>query len=135
MVKFSVYLNRRVFVMFSWCHWLAIVVALPGLSYPIMANTYIGLDKSGYQVNMLLFLHENICCEYSLEAHRRGTFNQYHNIRFRREIRKISIYLDRKKKHLIKSYDLKFHCTSYIRVKCKKKYWCFHAALKTILNN
>ena len=36
-----------------------------------------------------LFLHENICCGYSLEAPRRGASNEYHNICFRGEIRKI----------------------------------------------
>ena len=38
----------------------------------------IGLDKSGYQVNIFfLFLNENICCGYSLEAPRRGASNEY----------------------------------------------------------
>ena len=37
----------------------------------------IGLDKSGYQVNVFLFLHKNICCGYSLEAPRRGASNEY----------------------------------------------------------
>ena len=41
----------------------------------------------------LLFLHENICCEYSLEAPRRGASNEYHNISFQGEIRKLSISL------------------------------------------
>ena len=36
-----------------------------------------------------LFLNENICYGYSLEAPRRGASNEYHNICFRREIRKI----------------------------------------------
>ena len=27
-----------------------------------------GLEKSGYQVNIFLFLHEKLCCRYSLEA-------------------------------------------------------------------
>ena len=36
-----------------------------------------------------LFLHENICCGYSLEAPRQGAFNEYHNICFHGEIRKI----------------------------------------------
>ena len=37
----------------------------------------IGLDKGGYPVNIFLFLHENICCGYSLEVPRRGTSNEY----------------------------------------------------------
>ena len=41
------------------------------------ATKCIGLDKSGYQVNIFLFLHENICCGYSLEASRRGTTYEY----------------------------------------------------------
>ena len=36
-----------------------------------------------------LFLHENICCGYSLEAPCRGASNEYHNICFCGEIRKI----------------------------------------------
>ena len=39
-----------------------------------------------------LFLHENICCWYSLEAPRWGASNEYHNICFCWEIRK-NIYL------------------------------------------
>ena len=38
-----------------------------------------------------LFLDENICCGYSLEAPRRGASNEYHNIWFCREIRKILV--------------------------------------------
>ena len=37
-----------------------------------MGKFNIGLDKSGYQVNIFL-LHENICCGYSLEAPHRVT--------------------------------------------------------------
>ena len=37
----------------------------------------IGLDKRGYQVKVFLFLNENICCGYSLEAPRRGASNEY----------------------------------------------------------
>ena len=36
-----------------------------------------------------LFLHENICCWYSLEAPRRGASNEYHNICFHGETRKL----------------------------------------------
>ena len=36
-----------------------------------------------------LFLHEKICCGYSLEVPQRGASNEYHNICFRGEIRKI----------------------------------------------
>ena len=69
----------------------------------------IGLDKGGYLVNIFLISprkhmlwysleaplsHENICCGYSLEAPQQGTSNEYHNICFRGEIRKISILLD-----------------------------------------
>ena len=38
---------------------------------------------------LFLFLQENICCGYSLEVPRRGTSNEYHNICFHGEIRKI----------------------------------------------
>ena len=37
---------------------------------------------------IFLFLHENICCGYSLEATYWGTYNEYHNICFCGEIRK-----------------------------------------------
>ena len=37
----------------------------------------IGLDKSGYQVNIFLIFPQNICCGYSLEAPRRGASNEY----------------------------------------------------------
>ena len=36
-----------------------------------------------------LFLHKNICCGYLLEAPRLGASNEYHNICFCGEIRKI----------------------------------------------
>ena len=39
-----------------------------------------------------LFLHENICCGYSLEAPQQGASNEYHNICFHGEIRKICGY-------------------------------------------
>ena len=41
-----------------------------------MHQSHTGLDKSGYQI-FFLFLHENICCGYSLEAPCRGTSNEY----------------------------------------------------------
>ena len=44
-----------------------------------------------------LFLNENICCGYSLEAPRRGASNEYDKICFLSEIRKISAFLDEKK--------------------------------------
>ena len=37
----------------------------------------ISLDKNGYQVNIFLFLHENKCLGYSLEAPQCGTSNEY----------------------------------------------------------
>ena len=36
-------------------------------------------DKS-IQIKGSLFLHENICCGYSLEAPLEGTSNEYHNL-------------------------------------------------------
>ena len=38
---------------------------------------FIGLDKSGYQVNIFIFLHKNICCGYSLEAPCKGASIEY----------------------------------------------------------
>ena len=43
-----------------------------------------------------LFLNENICCGYSLEAPRWGASNEYHNICFHEEI-KISTFFGWKK--------------------------------------
>ena len=37
----------------------------------------------------IIFFHKNICCGYSLEMPRRGASNEYHNICFLGEIRKI----------------------------------------------
>ena len=63
-------------------------------------NVIIGSDKRGYQEN--IFHYENICCGYSLEAPRWGASNEYHNICFGGEERKISIlfFLLKKKKVL-----------------------------------
>ena len=38
---------------------------------------FIGVDKSGYQVNSFLISQENICCGYSLEAPWLGASNEY----------------------------------------------------------
>ena len=58
---------------------------------------FMALDNRWYWVNNFLILHENICCGYSLEVPQRGTSNEYHNIFFHREIRKISILFGWKK--------------------------------------
>ena len=39
--------------------------------------TSIALDKKGSQIDIFLFLHENICCGYSLEVPQWGTSNEY----------------------------------------------------------
>ena len=39
-------------------------------------------------MNFLFFQDKKKCCGYSLEAPRRGASNEYHNICFRRELRK-----------------------------------------------
>ena len=43
--------------------------------------------KVGINIIFFLFLHENICCVYSLEVPQRGTSNEYNNIYFHGEIR------------------------------------------------
>ena len=53
---------------------------------------FIALDKAFFQpksIYIFLFLDKNICCGYSLEAPWRGASNEYHNICFCREIRKL----------------------------------------------
>ena len=57
-------------------------------------NIYIATDKRGIHIIFFLFLHENICCWYSLEAPRRGASNEYQQHMFSwRNKKDISIYL------------------------------------------
>ena len=74
----------------------------------------IGLDKCGFQINIFLFLHENICCGYSLEAARRGTSNEYHQ----------HMFLWRNKKN-IKTFGLKtaFYQELWTTIWLKKGTW------------
>ena len=67
--------------------------------------------KGGIHLIFFLFLHENICCGYSLEATSHGASYEYHNICFRGEIRKLSI-LFHWKTRLSWSYAL--FCVLYI---------------------
>ena len=59
----------------------------------IESEALIETDKASFFIRKMLisflFLHENICCGYSLEAPHRGASNEYHNICFHGEIRKI----------------------------------------------
>ena len=48
----------------------------------------IGLDKSGYSVNIFLISSQKHMLWFSLEATRRGASNEYHNICFHGKIRK-----------------------------------------------
>ena len=48
-------------------------------------------DKRGIHIIVILFLHENICCGYSLEVPRRGASHEYQQHMFHEEIRKISV--------------------------------------------
>ena len=50
-------------------------------------------DKRGYQEYVFLFLHEIICCGYSIELPRRGASDEFHSICFRGEIRKYQEFL------------------------------------------
>ena len=45
------------------------------LSY--LSSLTIARDKRGIHITFFLYLHENICCGYSLEVPRRGTSNEY----------------------------------------------------------
>ena len=58
----------------------------------------IATDKRGYPHNIFLISPQNICCGYSLEAPRWGASNEYHNICFCGEIRKISAFFGWKKR-------------------------------------
>ena len=58
-MKFSIYLNRRVFIMYKMgCGVIRIIAT----------------DKRGIHIIFFLFLDENICCGYSLEAPRFSYF-------------------------------------------------------------
>ena len=57
----------------------------------------ISLDKTGYPHTILLISSRKHMLWYSLEASFRGTSNEYHNVCFRGEIRKISLFFGWKK--------------------------------------
>ena len=62
----------------------------------------IATDKRGYPHNIFLFLHENICCGYSLEAPRRGASNEYPQHMFTwRNKKDISIFGRKKAPYLL----------------------------------
>ena len=55
-------------------------------------------DKRGIHIMFLLFLHENICCGYSVEVPHRGTSNEYSQHMFSwRNKKKFSILRLKKK--------------------------------------
>ena len=60
------------------------------------------------QIFFSIFLHENICCRFSLETPHLGTSNEYHKIYFRGEIRKISYFLALYKHFVRSSRDSKY---------------------------
>ena len=61
--------------------------------YGAFNGVYMAPDKALFATKkcsyFFLFLYENICCGYSLELPHRGASNEYHNICFCGEIRKI----------------------------------------------
>ena len=54
--------------------------------------------RGGSHMIFFLFLHENICCGYSLKRLGEALLMSTHNICFRAEIRKVSIFFVEKKK-------------------------------------
>ena len=56
-----------------------------------------GGGGGGSHIVFFLFLHENVCCGYSLEAPQWGASNEYHNISFHGEIRKMLVLFGWKK--------------------------------------
>ena len=50
--------------------------------------------RGGIYIIFFLFLQKNICCGYSLEVPHWGTSNEYNNICFHWEIRKISAFFE-----------------------------------------
>ena len=79
----------------------------------------IALDKRGwYQVNIFLFLHENICCGYSLEAPQWGALMNTLNICFCGEIRiKSKVF---RWKSTLSSVIYNFKSNYLIQEKCSK---------------
>ena len=62
---------------------------------------HIATDERGIHI-FFLFLHENICCEYSLEAPQRGASNEYTQHMFSWRIKKdISIFQMKKAPYLL----------------------------------
>ena len=81
MLKFN-----RIILFASKC-----VVHTQTLELPLSIGS-IDPDKSGYPHNTFsYFFHETICCGYSLEMPPLSPSNEYHNISFCGEIRKISV--------------------------------------------
>ena len=70
-------------------------ILLPGTLYFLFV--YIATDKRGYPHNIFLISLRKHMLWYSLEAPRRGASNEYHNVCFRGEIRKISAFFGCKK--------------------------------------
>ena len=55
-----------------------------------ICSGYVTQVSESWPVGLLfLLVDKNICCGYSLEVPWRGPSNEYHNICFRQEIRKI----------------------------------------------
>ena len=62
----------------------------------------IATDKRGSHIIFFLFLDENICCGYSLEAPRRGASNEYPEHMFSLKNKKhISIFQMKKASYLL----------------------------------
>ena len=59
-------------------------------------KSIIATDKRGYPHNIFLFLHENICCGYSITAPRQGASNEYPQHTFSREIIRYQHFSDEK---------------------------------------
>ena len=65
-------------------------------------NIYIATDKRGIHIIFSLFLHENICCGYSLEVPQQGTSNEYPQHMFLwRNKKDISIFRVKKVPYLL----------------------------------
>ena len=67
-----------------------------------MMGKFIATDKRGSHIIFFLFLNENICCGYSLEAPRRGASNEYPQHMFLlRNKKDISIFWMKKAPYLV----------------------------------
>ena len=93
--------------------------------------------RGGIHILFFLFLHENKCRWYSLEATQWGTSNEYHNVCLHEEIRKVSIiFIWKKNMCLIWGYVVCFQTQPKRQSNYKNriyKLFCYYTWLVSIV--